>query len=243
MKKSIILYCLCLSASYYSQVGIGTANPRTVLHVDGAKDNASTGAPTVAQEANDFVVTSAGNVGIGNASPQRSLDVDAKNQSLRIRNLIRQVPMSYDILTRDIITNDVVATSYNYTESVVVAPGASATVVVPATVNIATGLFIVKSSNACGRAMITSFVYNGLSLGYISGVARDKIGNPSIAPIAPGADTSGTWTVNFPNVTGCSGDGSGTQFDFTVLKPTADSYTITNNGDVPRTYQLTVSRL
>ncbi|WP_261513084.1 hypothetical protein [Chryseobacterium paludis] len=243
MKKSIIFYCLCLYVSYYSQVGIGTTNPQAVLHVDGAKDNAVTGAPTAAQEANDFVVTASGNVGVGNANPQRSLDVDAKNQSLRIRNLVRQVPASYDILTRDLTTSDVVATSYSYSESVTVAPGASATVTVPATVNIASGLFIVKSTNGCARAMITSFAYNGLSLGYISGVARDKIGNPAIAPIAPSANTSGTWTVTFANVTNCADGGIGTQFDFTVMKPTVDSYTITNNGNVAKTYQLTVSRL
>jgi len=243
MKKSIIFCCVCFSAFYYSQVGIGTTNPQAVLHVDGAKDNAATGAPTAVQEANDFVVTASGNVGVGNASPQKSLDVDAKNQSLRIRNLIRQVPMSYDILTRDLTTGDVVATSYSYTENVTVAAGASATVTVPATVNIATGLFIVKSANGCNRAMITSFVYNGLSLGYVSGVARDKIGNPTIAPIAPSANTSGTWTVTFANVTNCADGGTGTQFDFTVVKPSVDSYTITNNGNIAKTYQLTVSRL
>jgi hypothetical protein len=243
MKKSIIFCCLFFSVFYYSQVGIGTTNPQAILHVDGAKDNAATGAPTAAQEANDFVVTATGNVGIGNANPQKSLDIDAKSQSLRIRNLIRQVPTSYDILTRDLTTGDVVATSYSYSENVIVAPGANATVTVPATVSIASGLFIVKSTNGCARAMITSFVYNGLSLGYVSGVARDKIGIPTIAPIAPSANTSGTWSVVFPNVTNCGDGGTGTQFDFTVMKATADSYTITNNGNVSKTYQLTVSRL
>lgn len=243
MRKTILFYCLCVSMFCYSQVGIGTTNPQAVLHVDGAKDNATTGVPTAAQAANDFVVTSTGNVGIGNADPQRLLDVDAQNQSLRIRNLIRQVPTSYDILTRDLTTGDVVATSYSYSESVTVAPGASATVTVPATISIASGLFIVKSTNGCARAMISSFVYNGLSLGFISGVARDKIGNPTIAPIAPSANTSGTWSVTFSNVTNCGDGGTGTQFDFTVMKATADSYTITNNGNVSRTYQLTVSRL
>ncbi|ASK32032.1 hypothetical protein CEY12_18850 [Chryseobacterium sp. T16E-39] len=243
MRKTILFYCLCLPIFYYSQVGIGTTNPQAVLHVDGAKDNATTGAPTAAQEANDLVVTATGNVGIGNASPQRSLDVDAKNQSLRVRNLIRQVPMSYDILTRDITTGDVVATSYSYTEAVTVAAGASATVTVPATVNIATGLFVVKSTNGCSRAMITSFVYNGLSLGYVSGVARDKIGNATIAPIPVSANSSGIWSVTFSNVTTCADGGTGTQFDFTVVKPTTDSYTITNNGNIAKTYQLTVTRL
>lgn len=243
MKKSILFCCLFLSLFCYSQVGIGTTNPQAVFHVDGAKDNSITGPPTTAQEANDFVVTASGNVGIGNASPQRTLDVDAKNQSLRIRNLIREVPTSYDILTRDLATGDVVATSYSYSESVTVAPGASTTVTIPATVNIASGFLIVKSTNGCARAMITNFVYNGLSLGYISGVARDKIGSPTIAPIAPSANTSGTWTVTFSNVTNCADGGTGTQFDFTIMKPTVDSYTITNNGNVNRTYQLTVSRL
>ena len=70
MKKKFILICLIGGSSIaYSQVGISTSNPQTSLHVDGAKDNPATGAPTAAQQANDFSVTSTGRVGMGTTAP------------------------------------------------------------------------------------------------------------------------------------------------------------------------------
>ena len=78
MKSIIILATIFVAGVAKSQVGINTANPQGVFHVDGSKDNATTGAPTTTQAANDFIVTSAGNVGIGTASPAASaiLDLD-----------------------------------------------------------------------------------------------------------------------------------------------------------------------
>ncbi|CAI8704152.1 hypothetical protein [Chryseobacterium sp. IT-36CA2] len=76
--------------SVFSQVGINTTNPQGTFHVDGAKDNASTGAPTVSQQANDFVVTSAGNVGIGTVSPTNKLEIvsgTAGTSGLKLTNL------------------------------------------------------------------------------------------------------------------------------------------------------------
>jgi len=37
-------------SSLYSQVGINTVNPQAVFHIDGQKDNPSTGAPSTAQQ-------------------------------------------------------------------------------------------------------------------------------------------------------------------------------------------------
>ncbi len=54
-----------LSMQSYSQVGIGTKNPIGVFHVDGAKDNPSTGSPNATQADNDFNVDNLGQVGVG----------------------------------------------------------------------------------------------------------------------------------------------------------------------------------
>lgn len=76
MKKKITLMCLLsISLSAYSQVGIHTQNPQGALHVDGAKDNAKTGAPTLTQQLNDFTVTPTGNVGIGTITPAANVDI------------------------------------------------------------------------------------------------------------------------------------------------------------------------
>lgn len=76
MKKNLIILCLItVSSLAHSQVGINTPNPQGTFHVDGAKDNAETGTPTLAQQANDFTVTSTGNVGVGTTAPSAKLDV------------------------------------------------------------------------------------------------------------------------------------------------------------------------
>ncbi|MDR4953622.1 hypothetical protein REB14_15695 [Chryseobacterium sp. ES2] len=60
----------------YSQVGINTANPQGIFHIDGSKDNPATGVPTALQQANDFVVTPTGSVGVGTVSPDASAVLD-----------------------------------------------------------------------------------------------------------------------------------------------------------------------
>ena len=76
MKKNITLLAfLFFLVSAYSQVGINTVNPKATFHIDGAKDNPATGAISTSQQANDFVVTSAGNVGIGTISPSKKLEI------------------------------------------------------------------------------------------------------------------------------------------------------------------------
>lgn len=76
MKKNLItLAMIFFSIIAFSQVGINTPNPQGMFHVDGAKDNPATGIPTDVQQANDFTVTSAGNVGIGNLTPVSNLHI------------------------------------------------------------------------------------------------------------------------------------------------------------------------
>jgi hypothetical protein len=82
MRKIILSITIASFNLFYSQVGINTSNPKGVFHVDGAKDNPSTGNPTAAQQANDFVVTSSGNVGIGTNSPNSSALLDVNVDGL-----------------------------------------------------------------------------------------------------------------------------------------------------------------
>ncbi len=88
MKKNIILAIALglVSNGLFSQVGINTGNPQGTFHIDGAKDNPATGAPNNAQQANDFIVTSTGNVGIGTTSPNPSAILDVNTNNLPANN-------------------------------------------------------------------------------------------------------------------------------------------------------------
>ncbi len=86
MKKFILLIAGISFVPVYSQVGINTGNPTGIFHVDGAKDNAVTGIPTLTQQANDFVVTSNGSIGIGTVSPNASAILDANADGLSSGN-------------------------------------------------------------------------------------------------------------------------------------------------------------
>lgn len=78
MKTKHILTSISIFASLVAnaQVGVNTQNPQGILHVDGAKDNAVSGAPTALQGQNDFLVTSSGNVGVGTLAPVAKLEVN-----------------------------------------------------------------------------------------------------------------------------------------------------------------------
>ena len=73
-------YILYLFLSIYNcnaqtMTGAGTRNPQGTFHVDGRKDNAKVGVPSVAQTTNDFIVTNSGLVGVGNITPKVKLDL------------------------------------------------------------------------------------------------------------------------------------------------------------------------
>ncbi len=242
MRKLFLLFYILFPLLSFSQISIDTTNPQGVFHIDGGKDNPSTGIPSATQQSNDFLVSSLGNVGIGMTTPQRKLDIDAMNESLRISNLIRQVPTDFDILLRDASTGDITRQKYSYSvNSTSIQSGATGTITIPTGINIPNGMMILRAGNACGRTMISIFVQSDMALGYLNSVARDKVGTATYSAAAPGS--SAGWEVKFTNVTGCGDGGNGTQFDYTLVKTAANVYTITNNGNVARTYTLTIFRL
>ncbi|MCS3868440.1 hypothetical protein J3D55_001356 [Chryseobacterium ginsenosidimutans] len=83
-KKLSLAGILFASTLAFAQVGINTPNPQATFHIDGAKDNPTTGTPTTIQQANDFAVTPAGSVGIGTTTPNASavLDITSSNKGI-----------------------------------------------------------------------------------------------------------------------------------------------------------------
>ncbi|WP_162031395.1 hypothetical protein [Chryseobacterium potabilaquae] len=75
MKKKFSLFLLVSSCIVSGQVGINTINPQGTFNIDGGKDNPTIGMPSVAQQANDVVVTPEGNIGIGVTNPTAKLEI------------------------------------------------------------------------------------------------------------------------------------------------------------------------
>lgn len=66
-------------------VSFGTATPQAMFHIDGARDNNINSAPTTAQQVNDIVVNTSGNIGIGTIAPTNKLDIrSATNGAVKI---------------------------------------------------------------------------------------------------------------------------------------------------------------
>ena len=81
MKTKVLTLSLLISiiANVYAQVGVNTSTPVGTFHVDGAKDNPTSGVINASQQANDLVVLSDGRVGIGTTAPDASslLEINA----------------------------------------------------------------------------------------------------------------------------------------------------------------------
>ncbi|PWN60187.1 hypothetical protein [Chryseobacterium viscerum] len=85
-KKYFVILVMMFCIKTFSQIGVHTPNPQGVFNIDAAKDNPKTGVPSVAQQANDVAVTSAGNMGIGTTAPSNKLHINGTNP-LRLQGL------------------------------------------------------------------------------------------------------------------------------------------------------------
>ncbi|GAA5083817.1 hypothetical protein GCM10023210_02900 [Chryseobacterium ginsengisoli] len=88
MKKQLfsVISVMTFSMISFAQVGINTNNPQSTLHIDGSKDNPSSGVPTATQQLNDVAITSAGNLGVGTIAPTEKLDIATGNVRIRTIN-------------------------------------------------------------------------------------------------------------------------------------------------------------
>ncbi|WP_128331064.1 hypothetical protein [Apibacter sp. HY039] len=90
MKSTFIIVIILFFATTfcYSQMGVNTPAPAGVFHVDASKDNNLSGLPTDAQQRNDVLIDSLGNMGIGTIYPKKKLHVDTRSGSIRLENLL-----------------------------------------------------------------------------------------------------------------------------------------------------------
>lgn len=98
MKGYVIILALTIfPVNLFSQIGINTSNPKGVFHVDGGRDNASSGLPTTAQQLNDLYVDNSGKLGVGIISVTNKVNINsglANTSGLTFTNLTAASPAS-----------------------------------------------------------------------------------------------------------------------------------------------------
>jgi hypothetical protein len=81
MKKLTIVLLVILHHPATAQIGVNTPNPKAMFHLDGKKNNETSGNVSPANQADDVVMTDNGFVGIGNNNPATSLDIKTTGTS------------------------------------------------------------------------------------------------------------------------------------------------------------------
>ncbi|NIF04011.1 hypothetical protein F3J23_01040 [Chryseobacterium sp. Tr-659] len=81
MKKLTITLFMIFANFAVAQVGVNTPNPKGMFHLDGKKNNETSGNISPANQTDDVVMTADGFVGIGNNNPAASLDIKTAGTS------------------------------------------------------------------------------------------------------------------------------------------------------------------
>ena len=80
--KKLTIALLVISANLaLAQVGVNTPNPKGMFHLDGKKNNETSGNVSPVNQTDDVVMTADGFVGIGNNTPATSLDIKTSGTS------------------------------------------------------------------------------------------------------------------------------------------------------------------
>lgn len=86
MRRVILsVFALTITVSLLSQVGINTNTPYTnsVFHIDAKGNNTSATTVTAAQAADDIMINSSGNMGIGTVNPTAKVHIDSSTGTLK----------------------------------------------------------------------------------------------------------------------------------------------------------------
>lgn len=86
MRRVILsVFALTITVSLLGQVGINTQTPCTnsVFHIDAKGNNTSATAVTAAQAADDIMIDTSGNMGVGTVTPTAKIHIDSSNGTLK----------------------------------------------------------------------------------------------------------------------------------------------------------------
>ncbi|WET50246.1 hypothetical protein PYS58_03740 [Chryseobacterium indologenes] len=242
MKKiKLMLVMSPFLTSAQAMMGINTSTPSASLDIVSKGNTEATKALEVNNSSSLEMLTilNNGNVGINLPNPQKKLHINADNDAIRVDALKQTTTLnsgvlntlSYDASTKDITS--LASKSLYVTQKI--DPNTSETFVDPS--GILSGQMVIEAGNSCGRYMISVFNFSDVSMVHINSIARNAIGNAT----RNDTDDSKDWTLNFPSVYGCQDGGNGTQFNFRIAKPSKNTYVITNLGNIPKFYKISIS--
>lgn len=167
-------------------------------------------------------------VGLGTTEPTTAMHVKAVENPIVIEGLIAS-PAATNVKlvvgADGIIKKSMFPKTYKTTS---LAPGASYSMSLQANLPITS--FTVMTANGCVRTALTSFRSYNNTLSFLGGQGRNV---PFIATVLN--DDGSSLKLEANGVNNCEDGGGGNQFNFTITK-TGAVITITNNGNVNRTY-------
>lgn len=169
-------------------------------------------------------------LGIGTITPTTALHVKATSDPIRLEGLVESTdPTNIALVvgTDGVVKKSLFPQTYTIPS---IAPEASYTVNLNANITVAT--FVVSTQNSCSKNAILTFqTYNDV-ISFLGGQGANV---PYTATIVNNEGSSQQLTAN--GIANCQDGGDDSQFNFTITK-TGATVTITNNGNVARTYNI-----
>ncbi|UWX61447.1 hypothetical protein N0B40_04015 [Chryseobacterium oranimense] len=230
-------------------IGFGTATPQAMFHIDGARDNNINSAPTSAQQANDLVVNTSGNVGIGTIAPTESLDTTGR---IRVRttdvaNGATVISPLYVDPNGVVVKNSPSARfgTLTYFDSGSVGAGVTGQI----TNTLVNGVLykaIVYVQDGCANIGVAEYyVYNqSLNLFYsINGLGGMLTGGTTSKSPNFNQASRSTIVTTWTGKGNCAGGGTGIAFNYTLTVSAPGILEVTNNGDTSLNYRLVLTAI
>jgi len=192
-------------------------------------------------------ILASGNVGIKNITPTATLDVNGTVEIVNVNNV--PIDTTYKTLVWNPTTFRVETTSDNSNikrNNNPVASGAETNIGTPLTMgsSLASVGYEIKilTANGCGVSTYNTFIATGSNSGFwrishIGGISQNG------SATSTSSDQGATVTVVNPLSGGCGDGGTASALNFTLKISSAGQLSITNNGNIARSYKTLISRV
>ncbi|WP_048511018.1 hypothetical protein [Chryseobacterium sp. FH2] len=230
-------------------VGFGTATPQAMFHIDGARDNNINEVPTAAQQQNDIVVNTSGNVGIGTTAPTESLDTTgrARIRTTDVANGTTVISPLYVDPNGVVVKNSPSSTFGSLTSFSSGNISAGGTGQITNTlVNAALYKAIITVGDSCGNIGAAEYyIYNqSLNNFYsINGLGGILTGGTTAKSPTFNQTSRGIIATTWTGKANCTGGGTGIAFNHTLTVLAPGILQVTNNGDISLNYRLVLTRI